>query len=124
MLSRGNLEIEGEIEGEALVFKGGKLQANTLNGEKIFIKFTTGSQCQSIGAAQLVIKRARFKCHPQAFMMVDEIEGDQLDLSYTQAKVVRGDVVRVGTYSKVELVEYQTKLLKHSSANVLNCRES
>ncbi|MBP3908830.1 MAG: hypothetical protein J6D33_07875 [Turicibacter sp.] len=51
--------------------------------------------------------------------MAQEIEGDQLELMSTQAKVVRGDIVNIGAHSKIDMVEYFTSLQVDESAEIL-----
>ena len=48
----------------------------------------------------------------------ESVEGDDIYLEYTTAKVVRGNTVRLGAGCKIDLVEYKTSLEKASDCIV------
>jgi hypothetical protein len=50
---------------------------------------------------------------------VDTIEGDDIYLEHTTAKVMRGDTVDIGDGCEIDLVEYRTDLKKTPDASVL-----
>lgn len=114
LLSKGVLQLEGDIEGEELIFKGGVCQAALVNGENVVIEVATICQCHSIGATNLTIKKAAFKSNQRALMVAEEIEGDQLNLRCIRAKVVRGDVIKLGDHSTIERLEYRTLVVSPS----------
>ncbi|OXS53999.1 hypothetical protein B1A99_27580 [Cohnella sp. CIP 111063] len=49
---------------------------------------------------------------------VESIEGDVIDLEYTQAEVVRGNRVRIGKGCTIGLVEYRTEFSAHPGAKI------
>lgn len=141
LLSAGVLETKGELEGERITIKGAIHHANLINGEEILIELNERCQCHSIGASKLVValnkrkRRTKFTIykgvekqevvdsddvHPfQRVLVAHEIEGDQLELMSTHAKVVRGDMVNIGAHSKIDVVEYSTSLKIDESAEIL-----
>lgn len=142
LLSAGVLETKGEIEGEKMIIKGAIHNANLINGEDILIELNDQCQCQSIGASKLMVKSAKCKRRKSLFTMnknsektiltekwlanasnkvliAEEIEGDNLELNLTKAKVVRGEKIKIGALSKIGMVEYSMSLEIDESAEVL-----
>ncbi|MEE0880574.1 MAG: hypothetical protein UIL36_03100, partial [Turicibacter sp.] len=52
-------------------------------------------------------------------LIANEIEGDDLDLMLTEAKVVRGDCVKIGPGSIIDVVEYSSAIEIDKTAKVL-----
>lgn len=117
---------DGEVErftGEGFFKVEGLLSAGTLD-------FNMQGQCkaQEIGVENLKVRQSGSKVWGKLFggvipmfkaeLVTDSIEGNQLDLEYTQANVVRGDVVILGPGCHIGLVEYGTRLSVHPDAVV------
>lgn len=142
LLSAGVLETKGEIEGEKIIIKGAIHNANLINGEDVLIELNDQCKCHSIGASKLVVTRAKRKKRKSLFMMsknsekslineeqmvevlnkvliAEEIEGDDLELNSTKAKVVRGETIKIGALSKIGMVEYSMSLEIDESAEIL-----
>ncbi|MGA8943178.1 MAG: hypothetical protein WB502_10735, partial [Thermoactinomyces sp.] len=56
-------------------------------------------------------------------LSADVIEGDEIELEYTRAKVVRGKNVKIGPGCKVDLVEYQDSYDADSDAEVKEAKQ-
>ena len=106
---------EGDVEAET--FKSsGKLQIDTLlNAEHVDITPTSGSHIGSIGGSSIEITRptehgfALFRSKAAGsvpLIVIDSIEGDNVRLECTSAKVVRGKDVVIGIGCRIDRVEY------------------
>ncbi|MBQ1770201.1 MAG: hypothetical protein IIZ99_05765, partial [Turicibacter sp.] len=93
------------------------------NGENILIELNEECKCQSIGATKLVIKKAkrlkRYNIEELPRLIANEIEGDDLELMLTEAKVVRGDCVKIGPGSIIDVLEYSSVVEIDKTAKVL-----
>ncbi|MEX2460391.1 MAG: hypothetical protein WD469_03695 [Paenibacillaceae bacterium] len=86
-----------------------------MNAGKLDIKLYQDSQVKEIGGEKIRIRRASqlhpfnffFKPSSQAVLSVSVIEGDDIYLKHTKAKVVRGNRVIIGPGCEIELVEYK-----------------
>ncbi|MGP3783292.1 hypothetical protein [Paenibacillus sp. 1A_MP2] len=47
------------------------------------------------------------------------IEGDDIELEYTEAEVVRGDKIKIGPGCRIGTVEYRSSLQIHTLSEVL-----
>ena len=106
---------DGDVEAET--FKSsGKLQIDTLlNAEHVDITPTSGSHIGSIGGSSIEITRltehgfALFRSKAAGsvpLIVIDSIEGDNIRLESTSAKVVRGKDVVIGIGCRIDRVEY------------------
>ncbi|MNR67595.1 hypothetical protein D3C85_1916860 [compost metagenome] len=64
-----------------------------------------------------------FRPSPHAAVTVAVIEGDDIYLENTRAKVVRGNQVVIGPGCEIDLVEYKVLLEKKKGANVKGSRK-
>ena len=55
--------------------------------------------------------------------MVDVIEGDNIYIEYTQAKIVRGNTIVIGPGCNIELVEYKNNYTKDKESTVIENRK-
>jgi len=139
----GMLTIEGTLDGEHLeVYGVWKVKKNCeiermktegaffidglLNAGHVEIHLHGLSKASEIGVEALRVRRLskskwnllRFipKFNPE--LQAKVIEGDELDLEYTTADVVRGNRVSIGPGCTIGRVEYRSELIKHPKAKV------
>ncbi|MGV3488933.1 MAG: cytoplasmic protein [Tuberibacillus sp.] len=109
----GKVSVTGDIEAETFFAKGafkvkGLLNAGTIH---ISIKNYVGqSEAKEIGGEKIIVKRKNsvlglFNKHN--LLLAEIIEGDDIYLEYTNAKVVRGTNVKIGPGCDIEKVEYK-----------------
>ncbi|MCO7175172.1 hypothetical protein ACFP7A_05630 [Sporolactobacillus kofuensis] len=106
----GVLNVGANVSLERLMMRGGILVDGLLNCDQIDIvlKINAQNYVKEIGAGSVTIGKQHkiFGRAPLHLFHAESIEGDRLFLEYTQAKVVRGTDVVIGTGSKIERVEY------------------
>lgn len=118
---RGTTTIHGDCNAEKFECKGsftidGLLNAGTIDitlygstkvreigGENVRVRKQTGPIANVVNA---LLQRLDF----QQRLVTDTIEGDEVALEYTKARIVRGNFVRLGQGCEVDLVEYKGTL--------------
>ncbi|HET7578132.1 MAG TPA: hypothetical protein VFK33_02540 [Bacillales bacterium] len=124
---KGNVLVKENVEAETFHAKGGFSIDGLLNAGNIEITLKFSSSVKEIGGGKVRVRRGGlpFEWTPKAFhtmktatLSVDMIEGDEIDLENTSAKVVRGKNVRIGPGCSVDLVEYQDEFKQDPEAKV------
>jgi len=122
---RGMLQAGGGCEAETIQVSGGIVLGGLLNAEKITIQLYGHSTVREIGGGQIQVRRSKWKEIAGLFMSreiqeltADIIEGDEVYLEYTNAKLVRGNRVILGPGCRIETVQYRESLRKNKSAIV------
>ncbi|RKP56089.1 hypothetical protein D7Z26_05405 [Cohnella endophytica] len=141
----GNIKIEGAVKGDRLSVNGilnvGKeCELETLEMEGAFniggflnagqlnVRLHGKGRAQDIGVESIKVRQAskskwnilwrwmlpRFS--PE--LETNSIEGDEIDLEYTEANVVRGSRVFIGKGCVIGTVEYRTELKVHPGAKI------
>lgn len=129
---QGRVRIEGDFVGESMEINGtvvvkggceaetfnaiGKLQLGALNADNIRITVHGNSSIGEIGGESIRIRKQPgidfakwLSVLPLPFgnkLTAQIIEGDDIDLAYTTAEVVRGANVTIGPGCEIGLVEY------------------
>ena len=109
--SSGSLQIGGDCEAERFASTGKVVIGGLLNAEDIQMKIAK-SDCRigEIGGERIEIRRS-----PYVWMLVpmvngmlvtNSIEGDEIYLENTKAKIVRGKHVKIGCGCEIDEVEY------------------
>ena len=117
LMSQGEIRTRGELEGEYLNIYGAIHNAKLINGEEIHIVLNEHCRCESIGATKLTVSPSKKK-RVRKTLTVNQIEGDEINLTYTKAKKVHGDKVMIGAECTVDYVEYSTDLTTHPTAKI------
>lgn len=115
----GMMKIEGDCNAERLEAKGQIRLTGMLNADDVDIDLYGKSEIKEIGGEKIQIKRAqRAKWkefiksiflpldHQEGLLSVDTIEGDEIQLEYTKARIVRGNRVTIGAGCIIDKVEY------------------
>jgi len=128
----GKLITEGNCNAEVFESTGTFEIEGLLNGDKINIELLGKCKASEMGGANISIRRKNTdvpilkqilssiidSVKERPLMQVDSIEGDDIYISYTQAKVVRGKHVKIGPDCSVELVEYSEDYEKAPDSKV------
>lgn len=112
----GVLNASGGVEAETARISGVANIPGLLNAETVEIAADHGIRTGSIGGGSIRIYQPQQKSLLGLFRSscscarVGDIEGDDVDLEYTQADVVRGRRVRIGEGCSIGRVEYSESL--------------
>jgi cytoskeletal protein CcmA (bactofilin family) len=132
--ANGYFTIEGNCNSEVFKSKSIVMKLNgLLNADEIDIQIYGGNFVQEIGGEKIMIRRGsesifkRLKLIKSMLsphdmykgnLTTDTIEGDEIYLEYTTAKVVRGKNVTIGKGCNIELVEYVDDFNQHNDSVV------
>ncbi|GER68320.1 hypothetical protein BpJC7_22940 [Weizmannia acidilactici] len=124
----GRASIAGNCEAEEVRVRGPVKIDGELNAEHIFIEPYGRSSIREIGGQRITVKKdATFSNWLKPFLatllFADSIEGDDINLEITRAKVVRGRNVTIGKKCEIDLVEYTHRFEKDDSATVREYRK-
>ncbi len=127
---RGELKAGGNCDAEVFNCKGTFKIDGTLNAGDIKASLYAAAHAKEIGGEKISIRKGDNKAigilsslfTPLIFgkthLTVETIEGDDVSIEHTTAKVVRGDKVSIGDGCEIDLVEYRTDFKKTSGARV------
>jgi cytoskeletal protein CcmA (bactofilin family) len=132
----GKLITEGDCNAETFESMGTFEIEGLLNGDKINIELLGKCKASEIGGANINIRHKNTDVpilkriitsiidgvKEKPLMQAGSIEGDEIYISYTQAKVVRGKHVKIGPECSIELVEYSEDFEKAPDSKVLSSR--
>ena len=108
----GTFAIEGLLNaGELKLSLYGPSKAREIGGEKITVK--RKGKYDLLGLKGKIMSSGRVK-----ELTVDTIEGDDVYLENTQAKVVRGNNIEIGPGCEIKLVEYKDGFNQDEKAEV------
>jgi cytoskeletal protein CcmA (bactofilin family) len=124
---RGELNTEGDCEFDSVKARGIMNVGGLLNAGRMDIKLYRDCKAGEIGGEHISVRRASllnpfsffFRPSPHAMLSASVIEGDDIYLEYTNAKVVRGKRVIIGPGCGIELVEYK-EYFKQSKSTIIN----
>ena len=112
----GGARVSGGVEAESAQLTGSAVIQGLLNAETVEISASRGIRIGSIGGSSIRIYKPTQVSLLGLFhgsvscAQVGDIEGDDVDLEYTQADVVRGRRVRIGEGCSIGRVEYSESL--------------
>ncbi|TCW30864.1 polymer-forming protein [Thermohydrogenium kirishiense] len=125
----GVLKVNDDLNAEIFISRGGFTINGLLNAENIDISLFVKCKVREIGGQSINVCKDNtnninfFGKILETFstsqkLIVDIIEGDDIYIEYTNAKIVRGKNVKIGPGSNVDIVEYKDKFEKDDNANV------
>ena len=124
----GLLRVGGDCEIERLRMEGAFDVGGLINAGSMNVLLHGRGKAKEIGGETIEVKRkARgplsklltwFVPRFAPELKVDTIEGDDVELEYTEAVVVRGNRVVIGKGCTIDLVEYRTELKAHPGAKI------
>ena len=124
---RGTLRVKGDCQAEVFVAKGAFTIGGLLNAGSIDIMLYGNCTARQIGGEKINIRKDRssrlIRFIESIFPNTDDlttesVEGDDIYLEYTKAKVVRGNNVNIGPGCEIELVEYGNDFQQVKEATV------
>lgn len=118
---KGSVKIKGDCETETFRNDGGFTIDGLLNADSIYINIGGSCRVREMGGGKIEVRRsdsavfAFQKVFKDIFnikenLIVDSIEGDDIYLEYTMAKVVRGNNITIGRDCTIGLVEYKDSI--------------
>ncbi len=124
----GNISTNGDCNAEIFTLEGGFTIKGLLNADILKINLYWPCEVQEIGGSKITIKRdgklsflgLKNMIMPGGHneLKANIIEGDDVYLENTIAKVVRGDNIKLGPGCKIELVEYKKNFKQDKAADV------
>jgi cytoskeletal protein CcmA (bactofilin family) len=118
----GQLSVKGDCDAESFNVRGAFTVGGQLNAGKIEVRLFGPCQVTEMGGGQIRVKRNLPGRSNAKYLVADTVEGDNIQLECTRARVVRGNRVEIGPGCDIELVEYQSDLRKSPKANVKESR--
>lgn len=124
---KGVLRIANDCSAEVFSSKGGFTIDGMLNAGSIDVTLHGKCEVKEIGGGTIRVSRTsnstlegllRFIFPHNRTLTAESIEGDDVRLEYTKARVVRGKRVTLGPGCELDLVEYQEELRKAGGAAV------
>jgi cytoskeletal protein CcmA (bactofilin family) len=132
---KGGLNIKGDCNAEYFSAKGGFNIIGLLNAGHIDIDLYFKSQVKEIGGEMITVNRGKTSGFTSFIktlfpnsrfndeLIVETIEGDDIFLENTRAKVVRGNNISIGKGCVVELAEYKNNFRQHMDAKVAGSKK-
>lgn len=126
----GELKVGGNCDAEVFNCKGTFKVDGTLNAGEINASLYAAAHVKEIGGEKISIRKGDNKAvgilstlftpiiFGKTHLTVETIEGDDVSIEHTTAKVVRGDKVAIGDGCEIDLVEYRTDFKKTAGARV------
>lgn len=121
----GQVTISGKCDADKFVGTGAFRIDGLLNADEIAIRVYGPSRINEIGAGTIRIQRelGRSLFGRLKKLSAETIEGDDIYLENTKARVVRGNRVVIGSGCDIEFVEYRTEFEQHKNAQVANQKQ-
>lgn len=115
----GELTVKGDCNAESFKSRGAFTIDGLLNAGDIELTLYGPCRAKEIGGDSIRVK-PHFKIFSGGLrqLTVDTVEGDDIRLQYTSARVVRGNRVEIGPGCEIELVEYTTNFRQDGGAKV------
>ncbi|MEC0209916.1 polymer-forming cytoskeletal protein [Paenibacillus ehimensis] len=126
----GDLTVAGDCEAETFNAKGAFRIDGLLNAGVIDVSLYGASSAQEIGGEVITVRKKGFRSLLTPFLPMfdakleaETIEGDEIYLENTTAKVVRGSRITIGSGCEIDLVEYKESLNPFKGAKIHEHRQ-
>lgn len=108
----GGLKTGGDVSAERFSCSGKVEIPGLLNAETIELSIGSRCEVENIGCTTLKVKKdfTGFSIGAKPCLKTESIEGDTIELEYTEAEVVRGKNVTIGKKCRIGRVEYSGTL--------------
>lgn len=127
----GSIKIKGDCEAEEFIARGGFTIEGLLNAGRVDIEAGGFCTVKEIGGEKIEVREASYGLSIINKLMelftnraiglkTDVIEGDDIYLEHTTAKVVRGNRITIGKGCVIDSVEYKENLSVEADGKVLN----
>lgn len=129
--NKGVITVSGDCNSEVFISKGAFTIGGLLNAGNIDINLYAPCRAKEIGGEKIKVSMGHSfslrKLIKSIFPSLDintglcteTIEGDEIYLEYTRAKVVRGNNVTIGEGCEIELVEYKNRFEQYEKSVVV-----
>jgi cytoskeletal protein CcmA (bactofilin family) len=114
----GQLSVKGDCNAEAFKVRGTFHIGGLLNAGRIEVRLFGPCEVKEIGGGQIHIERNLSVTSDYKHLTVETVEGDDIRLECTRAKVVRGNRVEIGPGCEIDLVEYKDHYRQSRQASV------
>ncbi len=125
----GMISVNGNCNAESFGMEGAFKIRGLLNAGYLELILHGPSDVREIGGEKIMVKRngkvkftrLRKMIMPLGFdtgLTTDLIEGDEIYLEYTNAKIVRGNNIELGPGCDIKVIEYQNDFKKHEGSEV------
>ena len=121
----GSISVDGDCNAEVFKIEGTFAIEGLLNAGELELRLYGASKAQEIGGENITVKRKGksgflgLKGMMQGKeLTVRTIEGDDIYLENTQARVVRGNNIEIGPGCEIELVEYKDDFKQDKKSEV------
>jgi cytoskeletal protein CcmA (bactofilin family) len=128
----GQLSLRGNCDAEVFICSGAFEIEGTLNAGDVTINLYGTARVKEVVGGKIIVQKARGDKLGKFFAVItnplnfyktqlttDTIEGDEIAIEHTMAKVVRGETITIGDGCEIDLVEYRGTFSKASGASVL-----
>ncbi|MDO7906605.1 hypothetical protein Q5741_09245 [Paenibacillus sp. JX-17] len=124
----GQLQVKGNCQAEQFAVRGAVNMNEMLNSDVVEIKLHGMSRIREIGGRSIRVERKQgfplvILNGGKSWLSADQIEGDEISLEYTEAQVVRGSNVVIGSGCRIGLVEYTGECICSPKAEVGELRK-
>lgn len=122
----GFVNVKGDFNADNFDVQGSFDIAGLLNAENISIKVFRKCSVKEIGCTNIEVKGVRIPIISSLVksltpcLSVVTIEGDDIHLENTQAKIVRGRNIEIGPNCEIDLIEYTENLVINPNSIVKN----
>jgi len=124
----GSVSVDGDCNAEIFKIEGTFAIEGLLNAGELELSLYGPSRAHEIGGEKIIVKK-KGKYHffglknlimqgSSKGLKTETIEGDEIYLENTQAKVVRGNNIELGPGCEIELVEYKDNFKQDEKAEV------
>lgn len=120
----GSIDVDGDCNAEIFNIKGTFAIEGLLNAGKLKFSLYGSSRAREIGGEKITVKKIGglkgmiISGGRGKGLTADTIEGDDIYLENTRAKVVRGNNIEIGQGCEIELVEYNNSLNKDKKSDI------
>ena len=124
----GGMKVEGNLEAEEFRCRGNFHVEGLLNAETVDVVLAGSSEAREIGGGLIRVKRPLLANSIGKFvkgllgvedhLTTDIIEGDELELEATRARIVRGNRITIGPDCEIGLLEYKSELNRNPNSKI------
>ncbi|WP_028543788.1 integral membrane protein [Paenibacillus taiwanensis] len=124
--TQGKLTVHRDCEAERVTINGMFSIDGLLNAGTIDATILGACRAREIGGESITVRQGRMNSFSRMvtslftspYLEADTIEGDEIVLEYTKARIVRGSMVVIGPGCEIDHVEYKVGLDVHNQAKV------
>lgn len=114
----GGVEIQGNCEGNEFIGRGAGTIGGLLSADKIDLKVADTWKIKEIGGEEIKVTKENIKkflfltfvFRNKGKLVCDSIEGDNINLEYTECNIVRGHNIIIGEGCSIKKIEYSGNL--------------